>query len=557
MKTRLPTLLLVMTLAVPAFAARPSPQDTLYEQIRHNIGLFGDVYREITLKYVDSVDPQKFIRAGIDGMLSTLDPYTVFMDAEGSEDLDVITSGKYGGVGLEIGVRGKDKILTVISAMDDSPAQRVGMRSGDRIMKIDSHSAVGVTTAEAAKLLRGAPGSQVTINVERTGSTEPIDFVVTRREIDIKDVPYAGFIKPGVGYVKLAHFSRRAAESLEESINKLKGEGMQSLVLDLRGNPGGLLSAAVSVTQRFCKKGDVVVSVRGRGDDEGQTYKLLAEPVAGDVPLAVLVDGGSASASEIVAGAIQDLDRGVIIGEPTFGKGLVQSVVAFETGEALKLTTAKYFTPSGRLIQKVDYFGDHQDVVLEDPKETQKHFTTRNGRPVEGGGGITPDVNVPAPRPGALGTDLWRQGTFFDFINEYRTAHPNLTASKLDDAALQEFHAWLVKTNFRYDVDGQAPLDSLRKMIADAGLADSAAVDFAHLERVMDLHRAMEFEEEKEFIRNSLEQELAVSLWGSTARIEATFDDDQQIKKAVDVLASRQEYNQLLAVENNGARTEH
>jgi carboxyl-terminal processing protease len=294
----------------------------------------------------------------------------------------------------------------------------------------------------------------------------------------------------------------------------------------------------------------VVVSVRPRGAEEGQIYRLTTEPEAGDIPLVVLVDGGSASASEIVAGAIQDLDRGVIVGEPTFGKGLVQSIIAFETGEALKLTTAKYYTPSGRLIQKVDYFGDHQNVVLEKPAENEEHFATRNGRKVEGGGGITPDVSVPSPRPGPLGTELWRQGSFFDFVNDYRQTHPNLTTNKLDDAALQEFHAWLAKTHFRYDVDGQAELDGLQKMIAAAGFADSAAADLSHLEHVLDLHRAKDFEEEKEFIRNSLEQELAVSLWGSSARIEASFGSDQQIQKALEVLASRSEYDQLLAVDD-------
>ena len=551
MKTRLLILLLSVAIALPTFAAKPSAQDTLYEQIRHNIGLFGDVYREISLKYVDSIDPEKFVQAGIEGMLSTLDPYTVFMDEDGTEDLDVITSGRYGGVGLEIGVRGKDKILTVISAMDDSPAQRVGMRSGDRIMQIDSQNAVGLSTSDAAKHLRGPAGTTVTITVERSGSSEPIEFVVTRREIDIKDVPYAGFVKPGIGYVKLAHFSRRAPEDLDDALNKLKDEGMQALILDLRGNPGGLLSSAVGVSQRFCAKDEVVVSVRGRSEENEQDFRLPAEPLAGNIPLVLLVDGGSASASEIVAGAVQDLDRGVIIGEPTFGKGLVQSVVAFETGEALKLTTAKYYTPSGRLIQKVDYFNEGQSVVVSPVAEVPEKFSTRNGRPVEGGGGITPDIEVSSPKPGPLGTELWRQGAFFDFVNDYRAAHPNLTSSKLDEAALQEFQAWMVKTNFRYDVDGQTQLDELRKLIAEAGLSDSAASDLAHLEQVLDVHRKQDFQEEKEFIRTSLEQELAVSLWGSSARIEAGFDDDQQIQKALDVLASQQEYKQLLAVEDS------
>ncbi|MFZ5433884.1 MAG: S41 family peptidase, partial [Calditrichota bacterium] len=361
-----PVLLTLVMSANLAVAARPTSQDSLYEEIRKNIGLFGDVYREIAMRYVDSVDPELFMRAGIDGMLSTLDPYTVFIPEDETEDLDLITSGRYGGVGIEIGVRGQNKILTVISPMDDSPAQRVGIRSGDRIIMIDSTSTMGFTTNDAAKLLRGTPGTSVHITVERTGSSEPIEFVITRREIELKDVPYYGFIKPGVGYVKLSHFSRRAADELDEALQALKDDGLNELILDLRGNPGGLLSSAVGVTQRFCSKGETVLTVRGRDDESLQSFILPDEPLAGHVPLAVLVDGGSASASEIVAGAIQDLDRGVVVGEPTFGKGLVQSVVSFETGEALKLTTAKYYTPSGRLIQKVDYFHDQDHVVIGD-----------------------------------------------------------------------------------------------------------------------------------------------------------------------------------------------
>jgi len=528
-----------------AYAAKPSSQDSLYEQIRRNIGIFGDVYREISIRYVDDIDPQKFVRAGIDGMLSTLDPYTVFIDEEGTEDLDLITSGRYGGVGIEIGVRGRDKVLTVISAMDDSPAQRVGIRSGDRIVKIDSLSTAGFSTSDAARYLRGDPGTQVTLSIERTGSSEPIEFLITRREIELKDVPYYGFVKPGVGYVKLAHFSRGAPQELDDALTELKKGGMTSLLLDLRGNPGGLLSSAVAVLQRFCPKGDAILAVKGRHTDNDQVFKTQNEPLAGDIPMSVLVDGGSASASEIVAGAIQDLDRGVLIGETTFGKGLVQSVVSFETGEALKLTTAKYYTPSGRLIQKVDYFHDDEGVV-RGPSEVRESFSTRNGRPVEGGGGIIPDREIPAPQPGQLGTELWRQGAFFDFVNEYRARHPNLTSEHMDDAALGEFRRWLDSTGFHFGTDGEAELDSLRKLAAQAGVADTLAADFKHIEEFLDVIRAAQFIKETPFIRRSLEGELAANLFGARGRIESSFATDQVIQEALRVLENRDEYGKLL-----------
>lgn len=531
-------------------AAKPSPQDTLYARIRHNINLFGDVYREIALKYVDTVDPDQFIRAGIDGMLSTLDPYTVFIAEDETDELDVISSGKYGGVGLEVGVRGKDKVLTVISAMDESPAQRVGIRNGDRILMIDSNRTVGYSTNDAARLLRGDPGTPVRLTIERSGSDEPIEFVITRKEIDIKDVPYAGFVKPGVGYVKLAHFSRRAPDELEAAIVDLKQSGMTSLILDLRGNPGGLLSSAIGVLQKFCAKGEEVLVVRGRTTDNQQEFRMPADPIAGNLPLAILVDGGSASASEIVAGAVQDLDRGVIIGETTFGKGLVQSVISFETGEALKLTTAKYYTPSGRLIQKVDYFHDQDSVVMRPTAEVRTGgFATRNGRPVEGGGGIDPDIVEPNPKPGPLGTELWRQGAFFDFANDYLAKHSTITSEKLDDAGLEEFHAWINRHDFTHDADGTAELTALRTLLENAELADSNALaELSDLEALLAKRRDHDFATERDFIQHSLEQEIATSLWGPRGRIEATFDDDKQIQRAVDVIESRSAYDKVLAV---------
>ena len=539
-------LMAAVWLAPVAQAARTSSQDSLYEQIRRNISLFGDVYREITLRYVDTIDPEKFVRAGIEGMLSTLDPYTVFIPEDETDDLDLITSGRYGGVGIEIGVRGRDKVLTVISAMDESPAQRVGIRSGDRIIEIDTVSTQGFSTSDAARLLRGAAGTQVRLLVERTGSSEPIEFVITRREIEIKDVPYYGFVQPGIGYIKLAHFSRGAAEELDQALNELKQGGLHALILDLRSNPGGLLSSAVAVLQRFCLKGEDILALRGRSSESDQVFHMQADPAVGDIPLAVLVDGGSASASEIVAGAVQDLDRGVLVGEATFGKGLVQSVVSFETGEALKLTTAKYYTPSGRLIQKVDYFHDDNGVVRI-PVEVPERFSTRNGRPVQGGGGITPDLVVPTPQPGPLGTELWRQGAFFDFVNEYRVRHPNLTSEKLGEEGMREFRSWLDSTRFHYDTDGRSELDSLRRMAAQNGLADSLAVDFEHLEQFLATLREATFAKEREFVRLSLEGELAASLFGSRGRIEASFDSDAPIQCALKVLSDRAEYDKLLS----------
>lgn len=551
MHRRILILLVSLVMPLSVFAeAQPMSADELYAKIHHNMGLFGDIYREISLRYVDQIDPDEFVQAGIEGMLETLDPYTVYIPEEDTEDLDVITYGKYGGVGIEIGVRGEEKILTVISAMDDSPAQRVGIRSGDRVIEVEGQPAKGMTTRDASRLLRGDPDTHVTIKVERAGAPEPIEFVLTRQIINIKDVPYAGFVEPGVGYIKLAHFSTRAQSELDEALLDLQSKGMESLILDLRGNPGGLMSAAVGVLQKFLDKGEVVVSTKGRTMDANRTFKLASDPVAKDIPLAVLIDGGSASASEIVAGAVQDLDRGVLIGEPTFGKGLVQSVISFETGEALKLTTAKYFTPSGRLIQKVDYFGedDTNYVVKQMDESLDSAFTTRNGRKVEGGGGIVPDITVETPQPGQLGVELWRKGAFFDFVTEYIANNPSLADASVSEEMIAQFRDWLVEKDFSYAVDGEKELSSLREILSAFELEQSAEADFAHLEHYLEQVRDRDFEKERAFIRSSLETELGNSLYGATGRIEASFDHDPQILRAVEVLHDYNEYGKLLAV---------
>ncbi len=543
-------LLLVLLLPLTVFAeARSMSADELYAKIHHNMGLFGDIYREISLRYVDQIDPDEFVQAGIDGMLGTLDPYTVYIPEEDTDDLDVITYGKYGGVGIEIGVRGEEKILTVISAMDDSPAQRVGIRSGDKVIEVDGVSMIGKTTRDASRLLRGEPDSMVKIKVDRPGAMEPIEFELSRQIIDVKDVPYSGFVEPGIGYIKLAHFSTRAQSELDEALNALQGKGMHSLILDMRGNPGGLMSAAVGVLQKFLDKGEVVVSTKGRTADANRTFKLASDPVAKDIPIAVLIDGGSASASEIVAGAIQDLDRGVLIGEPTFGKGLVQSVITFETGEALKLTTAKYFTPSGRLIQKVDYFGSDTTFVISPIGESMDSaFTTRNGRKVEGGGGIDPDILVETPQPEQLGVELWRKGAFFDFVTQYITENPELTDATVSDQMIAQFRDWLTEEDFSYSVDGEKELAALREILKTFELEQDAEPDFAHLEYYLELVRDRDFDKERPFIKNSLQTELGNALFGTTGRIEASFDSDPQILRAVEVLKNGSEYVKLLAV---------
>jgi len=334
-----------------------------YRDAAAQIKLLGEILRGVNQRYVDDIPVDKFVKAGIDGMLETLDPYTVYFEPERVGDLEEITKGEFTGVGIEIGLRGKKKELTVISPMEDTPASRIGIRSGDVIVAVDGESTAGFTIADAAERIRGEPGTEVKLSIRRHGYDEPIDYTISREVIRINDVAFAGMIDDEIGYIKLVRFSGHAGAELRQAMVKLREHNPRGLILDLRSNPGGLLPSAVEVSDEFLRVGDVIVSTRGRSPRSTRSFNASKEPLAGNIPIAVLVNGGSASASEIVAGALQDHDRAVIIGTPTFGKGLVQSVLNLSNGAALKITSARYYTPSGRLIQRDRENGGDEEFI--------------------------------------------------------------------------------------------------------------------------------------------------------------------------------------------------
>ncbi|MBE0556005.1 MAG: S41 family peptidase, partial [Proteobacteria bacterium] len=344
--------------------------------------------------YVDAVDPDVFIHAGIDGMLETLDPYTVFIGENEGDEIDLVTDGKYGGVGITISVRQGE--IIIVGLMEGFSAAKQGLQVGDRIIDIDGSVITAETFRTVKTLVRGAPGTEIRMRIEREGEPEPLEFVLIREEITVKNVSYAGYVETGIGYIKLDRFSRTAGDDLRNAIKTLKGEGeLKGVVLDLRNNPGGLLDMAVDVVSKFVPEKSLVVSTRGRLADSERRYLSSEMPMVAEIPMAVLVNDGSASASEIVAGAVQDLDRGVIVGHRTFGKGLVQTITRLSEATSLKITTARYFTPSGRCIQILDYAHHNQDgspAVIVD--SLQEEYRTAARRIVYGGGGILPDSVV-------------------------------------------------------------------------------------------------------------------------------------------------------------------
>ncbi len=522
--------------------------EDLYGEVRRGIGLFGRVFEEIAQRYVEPIDPDRFVERGIQAMLGALDPYTVLIQKEDNAELQIMTRGKYGGVGMRIGMR--NGWPTVVEPpFEGTPALRAGIREGDQIIEVDGVSTKGLSISETAARLRGPKGTPVTIKIRRPGVEEPLEFRLIRDEIHPKDVTYVGIVRDGVGLIKLSRFSRNAGREVREGIRELRNQGARALILDLRNNPGGMLEAAVQVAENFVPKGELIVSTRGRVKEADQEFRSSRDPEWTGKPLAVLVNRYSASASEIVAGCIQDLDLGVIVGSPTYGKGLVQTVVPLDRQTAVKITTAKYYIPSGRLIQKPGIFNRESGIFVSDSlaADTSRVYHTRNGRIVKGGGGITPDVIVHEDSLNALEVALLMKSMLFNFAVEYATKHPSLPRDfVVDDSLIAEFRRFLEAHEFDYKVEGEEALEDFRRAAEKAGFVASLEPALQQIDDVLNEVKEKEFEASLSFIREGLEREIATKLWGTRAAVETTFDDDEVLGRAVDILLDQDMYTSIL-----------
>lgn len=540
----LPFMLLFLVFTATKF---DGGDDDLYTQINKNMDIFGRVYKEIALNYVDEIETDKFMKAGIEGMLNTLDPYTNFLDESRKDEMDLITTGKYGGIGISIGT--KDSAIIITEVMEGYSAQREGLRRGDKILEIDGTSMTGIKMGDVRTYTKGEPGTQMKMKVQR--GEQELDFTLTRQEVKLKNVSYKGVIEDGIGYIKLDRFSKYSENEIADALTEIKSKGeVKGIILDLRDNPGGLLDAAVGILNKFVDKGSLLLTTRGRKPDSERKYFSTEEPMMKNIPLAILVNGNTASASEIVAGAVQDLDRGVIVGTKSFGKGLVQVYTPLSYNNQLKITSQIYFTPSGRWIQVKNYFKDNKYGVFKpNPFYNQTEFKTLNGRTVYPEGGINPDVTVDVMKDNELLMELANQDIYFKFAEKYVSENPNSSGFSMNDNIINAFYSYLNESGFTYTSSAESELNSLKKTVEEKKYSDKAKNYITELDNELKSEQLNDFANSKPVIKGMIEMEILRKYNKPDNEVlSAGLKDDVQLQTALGIIKDRAVYNGYLNV---------
>ncbi len=524
-----------------------------YFAISKSIELLGDVYTKVSGNYVDSLDVAEFMYAGIDGMLDTLDPYTVFLDEDESLELGEITSGQYAGIGVRIADIAEN--IYIVSVFDETPASAAGLQVGDLIEKVDGRKVKGYDLDEVRDLIKGPAGTGIRLTVARYGEKGRKMVRMVRQEVRVNSIRFAG-LYGSTGYLEMHSFGNRSADELGKAIRELRTTAsiqntpMKAVILDLRNNPGGLLDVAVDVTGLFVPKGSMVVSTKGRDPESLNVYRTTREPLLDRMPLVVLINRNSASASEIVAGAIQELDRGVVVGDRSFGKGLVQSVISLPYDCTLKMTTAKYYTPSGRLIQKPHNLIEQSREILpeEDTEKSEPVYYTRSRRKVYGGGGILPDIRIEAPDIGDYESALRRKGMLFRYANHYKASNEQLPSAGIDrNVMMQDFSRFLKEEGFSYRTESERLLEDMKNVLE--AKTDTVATDIdtliVSLEKQLEQLAVQQQSSETGTIAVALEEEVLRHYDENAAR-RSRIERDPVVKKARSLLEDSKAYRKIL-----------
>ncbi len=519
-------------------------------EISKNLEILSTLYKELNVNYVDGVNPSDLMKTGIDAMLDKLDPYTVYIPESEIEDYRFMTTGEYGGIGSLIHKQGDYVIIS--EPYENSPAQKSGLKAGDKILKINDKSASGKSVEDVSAVLKGQPGTSFKLLIERAGEPNPLTFDIVREKITIDPVPYYGMVEGSkFGYIKLNSFTQTASEDVKKALLDLKSKNaLTGLVLDLRDNGGGLLTEAVNIVNLFVKKNELVVSTKGKQKDKNRSYQTSTEPVDTNIPLVVLVNGNSASASEIVAGALQDLDRAVIVGHRTYGKGLVQNVFPLSYNTQVKITVAKYYIPSGRCIQEIDYAHRNAAGVTGNvPDSLITAYKTLHGRTVYDGKGIAPDVETDSSRLSTISYNLIIQYMLFDYATKYAASHPTIPPAsdfRLSDSDYNDFIAFTEKKGFEFKTVAEKELETVKKAAIYEKSWDSMKSQYDSMLEAIVSHKKKDIMENKPEIEDILQQEIVSRYYYQKGRIESTLSDDPELKSAVKVLNDTGTYTSIL-----------
>lgn len=520
-------------------------QNNGFETIK-SLEITDQIYEHLEKYYVDDINVGALSKNAIDAMLKELDPYTVYYHESNIEDYRLMTTGQYGGIGALI--RKVGDFVAISEPYEGNPAIKAGLLAGDKILEVDGKDMKDKTTSEVSTALKGPKGTELEIKVDRNGKEKVFKF--ERDEIKLPDVPYYGMVENNVGYIKLNSFTRTASQEVIKSFTDLKEQGMKELILDLRGNGGGLLIEAVKIVNMFVEKNQTVVTTKGRVEDENRTYKTMGDPIDTEIPLVVLVNGTSASASEIVSGSLQDLDRAIVVGTTSYGKGLVQRTYDLDYGSKVKLTIAKYYTPSGRCVQRLEYYDKAEgDRPEEIPDSLIKIFHTKNGREVIDGRGIEPDLKIDEDELSRLTATLFRNDIFFNYATEYYFSHDKIAPAdefKLTAEEYTAFKEYVLSKDITYSTASEEKLKQMKETAEKEGFYEGLEAEYEALMSKVVPSKERDLDKFEKEIRSILENEIVSRYYFQKGRAQYNFVDDDFVKKAVDVLQNKTEYNTIL-----------
>ncbi len=541
--------LFIISLIIVIFTSSLQAQDQNNFELSKNMEIYADILRQLNLNYADDIKPGELNTIAIDAMLSKLDPYTVYVPESRREDFELMTRGEYGGIGALI--QQEEDGVIISEPYEGFPAQKAGLRAGDMIHAIDGETALDKTSADISEKLKGTPGTSITLSISSYGDTTVRDIEVVREKIKFPNLPYYGMLDKGIGYISLTQFNPGCALEVKNAFADLNNNNeLKGIILDLRNNGGGLLLEAVDIVNLFVPKNELIVTTKGKLSANTHMHRTRNKAVDTKIPLAVLVNGNSASASEIVAGSIQDLDRGIIIGEKTFGKGLVQNIIDLPYNSKMKITVAKYYIPSGRCIQAIDYFSHDSTYTVDD--SLLHKYKTAGGRTVYDKGGIEPDVKTEGRLFSQISGDLYAQNYMFKFANDFMIKHDSISPPsdfEITDSIFNCFKTFVEKQDFSYKTETEILLDRLYNSADREDYKQAIEETLALAEDQIAEEKKKDIDKNKDEIEEMLKMEIISRYYYQRGKIEASLNNDPEVKDAVDILSNKAEYDSFLKSE--------